>query len=125
MPITFFKSEETDYPLPWVESYVETLDKAKKAAFSKSVFLVKRGIATDRGFILETVEFKFWMWKSESSVLEEALESSIEKGAALVAMFTKNQKGLYKPILGLDSDQGCVVTGSLKKNFAISHSGDF
>jgi hypothetical protein len=124
MPVRFFKSEEADNPLPWVEAYVETLDKAKKGSFCKTIFLVKRGNSTERGFILETEEFKFWMWKSESSVLATAFKGAFENGEALVVMFTKNAKGLYKPTLGLDSDQGCVVTGDLKKAFSVSHSGE-
>lgn len=103
MAVVFYETPSNDYDKPWVEDYFDNLDAPKQKNFFKQVFLAEKAILTQKGYILETREFKSWLWKSESVVLDQAVQACRENGHAVCLGFRKGANGKFKTLVGSDS----------------------
>ena len=107
MAIVFFDSEtkSTDSVLPWVDDYYAKLSNAKKAKFIDATFVCVSGNqAGKKGWIVECLEFKAWVWMEQAVNLLAAVEHSKIHECKLIVKFSLVKSGRLKPVFGVDSE---------------------
>jgi len=110
------KSEFND--LPWAEDYHQSLKGAKKDKFLNAYHRICCGKqVSDKGWIIECSDFKFWVWKSELKPLEQALAVSQEKEIAVLVCFTLSAKGKYRPHFAVDDEIPALLTEKKESSF--------
>lgn len=120
MAVVFYESPEDNYDKPWVEDYYNSLEVSKQKTFFKQVFLVEKVSVTQKGLIIETLEFKSWMWKSETSTLELAIKVCQDDGHAVCLGFRKGTNGKFKTLVGSDAALVQQVQGDSKKGYVFT-----
>jgi uncharacterized protein YbaR (Trm112 family) len=111
------KAEFND--LPWVEDYHLSLKGAKKDKFMSAYHRIVSGKrVSEKGWIIECSEFKFWVWKSEFNPLEKALAVSQEKEIAVLVSFTLSNKGKYRPHFAVDDEIPALLQEKKEQSFS-------
>ena len=104
--ITFDNSEKTGSDgLPWADDYYKNLSASKQKRFLDTYFLITRGNSAGvKGWIVESKEFKIWVWRDNSNALAQAVMHASTHECGLVCKFTVTSTLRLRPEFAVDSE---------------------
>lgn len=117
--ITFSSEESLSYDeLPWVDVYVGNLKGQKLEKFMNAYHAVMSGLeASSKGWIVNSREFKAWVWKSDLAMLKQALGESKRLECALLMKFVLTKNGKLKPIFAIDDEIPALLSKLTESGF--------
>jgi hypothetical protein len=108
--ITFNEDTPSNYEeLPWAEAWLEKLPVKKRTEAMTLYFLISSGSKTKKGWILNSLEFKIWVWGSEEPNLLKAIQVAQTQECALVVKLRVTQKNKATPIIAVDDAIPCFL----------------
>lgn len=118
--ITFSTEENSSYEeLPWIDVYVGNLKGQKLEKFLSAYHVVMSGVeASSKGWIVNSREFKAWVWKSDFAVLQKALDESKRLECALLMKFVSTKNGKLKPIFAIDDEIPALLSKLTESGFS-------
>lgn len=104
--ITFSDSaDKSNDSLPWADDYYKNLSASKQKRFMDTYFLVTRGNeAGVKGWIVETKEFKVWVWRDALNPLVQAISHVSTHECGLVCKFNMTKTLRLRPEFAVDSE---------------------